>query len=274
MTVHCFRRDADGRLHPVDTEAASLDDLSLALPDGIYTTFRTYHHYRVMGLSAHLARLVESHALMGDDRPLDIDGLRQSLRQVLATLDEEALRLRITTPYRSPDAYIAATVLTPWPERNYTEGVLCRTTTLPRDTPRAKYTGWIAPARSSRAQAAGAEDVHELLRVDAGGQFTEGLSSNVFFVHDGALVTADDGILDGVTRRLVLDLAPGIAPVRFARLPVSALPEVEEVFITSSTREVMPVHQIDDIVFGAPGPVTQALLTRYRQHILDTSEIV
>jgi branched-chain amino acid aminotransferase len=111
------------------------------------------------------------------------------------------------------------------------------------------------------ARAAGA---HEALLLGAGGQVTEGASSNVFAVRAGALATPPiaAGILAGVTRALVLELA------REARLPVCEVPllpeelaAADEIFITSTAREILPVTALDGRAVGSGrvGPVTTRL---------------
>jgi len=90
------------------------------------------------------------------------------------------------------------------------------------------------------------------------GELCEGTGSNVFVVLDGEIVTppVSAGLLPGITRELVIEWCreEGV-PVREAALPMSVLAEAEEVFITSSTKDVLPVHAVDDRAL-AIGPVT------------------
>jgi branched-chain amino acid aminotransferase len=99
----------------------------------------------------------------------------------------------------------------------------------------------------------------EALFANTVGNLCECTGANVFVVVDGEILTPDlaSGPLAGVTRGLVLEWCreEGLT-VRAEPLPMSVLEEADEVFITSSTKDVLPVHAIDDRPFAAPGPLT------------------
>ena len=101
------------------------------------------------------------------------------------------------------------------------------------------------------------------------GELAEGTQSNLFIVKDGAALTPplDAGLLPGITREFVFEIGPesGI-PVREAVLHDEDLYGADEAFLTSSTRELVPIVQVDDrpIGTGRPGPVTCTLLERFR----------
>jgi len=117
------------------------------------------------------------------------------------------------------------------------------------------------PAKA-RARAAG---FHDLVLVDADGNLTESGNMSFFVVVDGVVRTAGlDQVLDGITRRVVADIAAaeGIA-VCAGRLPPSVLDDADEVFMTSTSRHVWAIAQVDDRSFAAPGPVTQLLQERF-----------
>lgn len=263
-------------LEPRAHTAATLDALSQQLPPGVFTTLRTYAGGRVVGLSAHLQRLADSHALLGRRAgpPLDLAGLRAALRAVIAAaaLPNQDLRLRLTAPFAGAELFIASEPLAAYPEAFYQHGVRCATTPLDRATPLAKATEFIAPSRAAKAHSD--PDLHELLRVDAAGALLEGVTSNFFAVLDGELRTAADGVLAGITRQVVLAQAAGRLPVVLEPVHTADLPRLSEAFITSASREVMPVAAIDRVRIGAgqPGPITLEALARYRAHLLDTSE--
>lgn len=99
----------------------------------------------------------------------------------------------------------------------------------------------------------------EALFANTAGNLCECTGSNVFVVVDGEILTPDlaSGPLAGVTRELVIQWCQqdGLT-VRAEPMPMSILERAEEVFITSSTKDVLPVHAIDDRSIAAPGPVT------------------
>jgi D-alanine transaminase len=120
-----------------------------------------------------------------------------------------------------------------------------------------------------QAQAQGAEDAI-LLHND---EVVEGLSSNIFMVKDNVIMTPhlQSNILPGLTRKLVLSLAAVDHKVAEASLNSNQLYEADEVFLSSSCRQIMPVLSIDQhpIGHGKIGPVTAKLMQRYSQHLND-----
>jgi branched-chain amino acid aminotransferase len=109
----------------------------------------------------------------------------------------------------------------------------------------------------------------EAIIVDRAGQVVEGSTSNVFVFERGVLATPPEssGILMGITREKVLELARARAiPVEERAFPASALESADEVFITSSIREVAPVVRVDGKLAGGgkPGPRSLELLEALR----------
>lgn len=115
--------------------------------------------------------------------------------------------------------------------------------------------------------------VGEAILCTGNGSVAEGATSNVFFVHDGVLVTPGlaVGILEGVTRGKVLGLARASAiPVREADFVAPReLVAADEVFLTSAVRGILPVTTVDGtpVGDGQPGPLTRRLLTLYQRLI-------
>jgi branched-chain amino acid aminotransferase len=100
---------------------------------------------------------------------------------------------------------------------------------------------------------------------------TEGSSSNVFAVSGGVLRTPPlaAGILEGVTRGVVLRIARAARmPVQEAPLRPEELEQADEVFITSTVREIVPVTRLGDrpVASGQPGPVTRRLHAAFREY--------
>lgn len=270
MAAHTYWLTPDGTLTLTDITGPGLDAVSLKLPDGIYTTLRTYERDHILGLTAHLQRLIDSHAALDKVRPIDTTVIRHALRDVIELENLPEARMRITTPFNSTDVYISIEPFQTYPPEFYEQGVRCATSHLERETPQAKHTSFIAPSRSVKSESD--PEIHELLMVNEAGEILEGFSSNFYAVIDKVLYTANEGILPGVTRASVLALAEGHIQVVLKPIKVSDLPRVSEAFITSSGREVMPVRQVDEVVMGEPGPVTRDLMARYRAQIMKTAE--
>ncbi len=126
-----------------ETLAAS----SRTLPEGAYTTLRTYGGRGVVRLAQHLRRLEESAALQGRSDAVDADAARRSLAAALDATEYPESRLRLT--FAPPRLFVAVEPFTPLPPRLYEEGVACVTLDVHRDNPHAKDTRFIAAAQEA-----------------------------------------------------------------------------------------------------------------------------
>ncbi|HXY41039.1 MAG TPA: aminotransferase class IV [Vicinamibacteria bacterium] len=238
--------------HP--TLAAS----SSALPEGAYTTLRTYGGRRLFRLDRHLDRLSESVALQGRPAPLDRALGRRSIRDALETAGFEEARLRLT--FAPPSLFVAVESFSPLHATAYADGVACVTVDVVRDNPLAKDTRFIATAQDVYGHLP--EGVEEALLVAEDGSVLEGLSSNFFAVRDGRLHTEDARALHGITRSAILEVAGALLPVDLQAIPRGELARASETFITSVSREVLPVVRIDGrpVGDGRVGGVTRAII--------------
>ena len=102
--------------------------------------------------------------------------------------------------------------------------------------------------------------------LDRDDNVTEGRGWNIFALSKGVLVSPDSGVLEGITRQTVVELSERLnIDCRLAQLPVKALREADEIFITSTAGGIMPVRSVDgeQVADGAPGPVTTRLKDMY-----------
>lgn len=258
----------DGSLQPPET-AGSLADASAQLPAGSYTTLRTYGGTGVVRLARHVQRLVES---LPPDRqvPLEPERLRAALVHALRETGHAESRLRVT--YAPPRLFVSVEPFTPPDPAQEKTGVACMTMRTRRDRPEAKDTRFLATARD--AYAAMPAMIHEGLMVGDDGAILEGLSSNFFAIRDGRLHTEDERALAGVTRSMVLELAEGMVPRGQGAVHVNEVGEIAEAFITSASREILPVVRIDGTVIGdgRPGPVTGRLIGAFRDAVARETE--
>jgi len=251
-------------------DMSSLDAITRQLPGGYYSTFRTYAGCtRVLGLSAHLRRLPS----------VDASALRRSLFQLLEPyrLSDREVRVRVIQT-KQRQVYIAIEPLTALPREIYEKGVRVETTTIQRNDPRVKSTSFISVSSEERQHIA-KEGIFEALLVK-NGRILEGMTSNFFYVvgRDGIppyLGTTQRDILLGVTRTMVIRAARGRGvEVRYRALELSQLPAVKEAFITSSSRGIVPVIQIDDVQVGqgSVGPITKELMRAYEEYVMKKAE--
>src|SRR5208283_2586509 len=112
-------------------------------------------------------------------------------------------------------------------------------------------------------------DADEAIMLNASGHLAEGTVSNIFFLNNGVLQTPSVkcGILDGITRALVIDLSiKNEIPVKEGDFEPEDLYGAGEVFITNSTMEVMPVSRVDKVHFNV-GEAARLLLLKYKQEV-------
>ena len=258
------------------SDMTSLDAITRQLPDGYYSTFRTFDGCtRVLGLTDHLRRLY---------KPVPTPGVNESFlrRQLLALLkpyrpDEARVRVMMT---KQGQVYIAMEPLKMLRREIYESGVCVQTTDLLRDHPRLKSTSFIATSDSERKHIA-QEGIFEALLVK-NGEILEGMTSNFFYVvrRDArsvppCLYTARDNILLGITRKTVIEVARGRGvEVKYEPLKQNRLALVDEAFITSSSRGIVPVVKIDNVIIGqgSPGPVTKELAAAYDHYVIEEAE--
>lgn len=259
----------DGRFVPAEEAVLPLNDLGILRGYAIFDFLRTYSGRPIFARD-HIRRLFRSAGQLGLALPWTEPELLGLVEQTLARNrhPESGVRLLVTggpsadfiTPLGSPRLAIMATALRPLPEALYRDGASVVTVPHQRHLPGAKSTDYIrailALAEARRRQAI------EALYTDAEGWVTEGTTSNVFAVAGGRLATPEEGILPGITREKVLALAAAIVPVDRRRIARRELLAAEEVFITSSSRMIVPIARIDGEPVGAgrPGPVTRRLM--------------
>jgi branched-subunit amino acid aminotransferase/4-amino-4-deoxychorismate lyase len=240
----------------------SLGAASSALPEGAYTTLRTYGGNGVVRLGQHFRRLEEAVALKGMPGRLDPAAARAAVGKALAACAHAESRVRLT--FVPPRLFVAVEAFEPLPRQLYEDGVACVTLELERDNPHAKDTRFIATARDAYARLP--EGVEEGLLVATDGTVLEGLSSNFFAIREGALRTEDARVLAGVTRSLAIEVAESLLPVRHVAIQRDELPLLDEAFVTSVSREVLPVVRIDGrpVGDGRVGPRTRAVVQGFQ----------
>jgi len=242
-------------------EDASLSGASARLPRGAYSTLRTYGGRDVVRFGAHLRRLEESVALLGRPAAVDPDAARRLVGAALRAGGHPESRLRLT--FAPPRLFVSIEAFVPAPRSRYEQGVACVTLPLHRDQPRAKDSQFIPTAQ--RAYGDLPPGIEEALLLADDGAILEGLSSNFFSVLGGRLRTEEGHVLPGITRALVLEVAEARLAVVRRALNRDDLPQVSEAFITSASREVLPVVRIDGetLADGRPGPHTRAIIRAF-----------
>jgi len=251
-------------LVPAPYRVKSLSEAVTHEPQGVYTVARTFHGDHALLFDAHLDRLEQSARLMNISFHLDRVRLRAALRDLLHAAGYPDAKFRITVPQDQPDhIYLGLEPYQPVPAVIMQQGASVITTPLVRQNPIVKTTAWMTIRQPAlKTLPAG---TYEAILVSEDGRLLEGLSSNFYGVLDGVLYTAGDSVLEGITRRAVLGLAPDILPVRLSALSITAVPRLTEAMITSSGRGVVPVTRINGnpVGDGRVGPIITAVVQGY-----------
>jgi branched-chain amino acid aminotransferase len=255
-------------------DSSSLDAVTRQLPQGFYSTFRTFDGgKRALGLRTHLQRLYHPAELQQIEPAVPARILRQHLAEILDDYHDEA-RVRVILTKRG-QVYIALSHLKPIPDEVYLQGVKVVTADVRRQNPRLKSTAFISASQSTRAQIADSE-VFEALLV-RGGFIVEGMTSNFFYIKGGKLGTARDDILLGVTRGIVLRVARGSGlDIVYQALNQENVSDISEAFLTSSSRGIVPIVQVDGSAVGegSPGSITKHLRGLYADYVMDQAESI
>ena len=255
----------------VDESQATVSafDHGITVGDGVFETAKVVGGVP-FALTRHLSRLAASAYGLGLDAPTDTD-LRRAVDETLTANAEHhgrPLRLRITltggtAPLGSdrgaatPTLLVAMAPMAPWPPSArlvlvpWTRNEKSATVGL-KTTSYAENVVALAHAKAHRGD--------EAVFANTAGNLCEGTGSNVFLVLGGEVMTPplSSGCLAGVTRALLLEWADVVE----REMPVGALLDADEVFLTSSTRDVQAVHGIGDHEIE-PGPVTALLAAEF-----------
>jgi branched-chain amino acid aminotransferase len=262
----------NGAFVPAGEAAVPVTDLGLLCGLGAFETMRAYHG-RIFRLGAHLERLIATLRWLDIDPPEPPDHLAEAAHQLLRRVGLTDARLRCTITGGTAGhatCLVTAMPLAPPADAAYRDGISAVRVSWPRGPgPGAghkltSFAGLVLARRAAERQGAA-----EALVVGSDGVVVEGAYSNVFVVRQGRVLTPalTGGALPGITRQVLLDLIVreglrgGEAAVRTEDLDVA-----DEVFVTSTIAEVLPVVRLDGrpVAAGRPGPVTARLLAAYR----------
>ena len=253
------------------------DSITMKLPSGLYTTFRTYaDRTKVIGLRLHLDRLYLPTKARGINATINQDQLRMLLAELLQPLApyEARVRLILDKSKEPGEIYVLLQALQILPLEVYQDGVHVDISRGSREKPLLKQTTFIRESASERKRLG--NEIFEILLVN-NGRILEGMTSNFFHVRGDDLYTAGRGVLFGVTRQTVITIArqAGIR-VRYKALTLREIPEIEEAFITSSSRGIVPVVQIMDqpVGNGKVGRTTNQLMDLFERKISDIAESI
>ncbi len=254
-----------------DSSGSSVHDLLEQLPDGVYSALRTFHHDRFLRLDAHFERTERSMAGLGWNRRLDRQALSSALHATVSAYPLGDARVRFDV-LREPvelqgirsDVFLALSPFVPVPAEFVRDGVSVDVARhLRRESPRIKTTGFV---RARKPLPLGTKQQYESILLDEQDRILECSSANIGFVRGRNVVSAGDGVLEGITSLILRGLAPELGLAwEPERLPLRDRGRVEEAVLTSSTRGIVPVVRVADVPIGdgRVGPHVRTLLDAY-----------
>jgi len=273
----------NGEYLPADQPCISPLDRGFVFGDGIYEVIPVYNGH-LFRLEEHLDRLDNSLASVSIKTSLSHQDWHSLLTELVSRNGDgnQSIYLQITRGVAardhafpneiSPTIFAMSNPLKPVPEETHQHGV----SAITLEDIRWKYchikTIALLPNVLLRQQALDAGAVEAILIRD--NEVTEGAASNLFIVRDGVIITPPKGpvLLPGITRDLVLELAQQTdIPCRETSISPDELKAADEIWLTSSTKEILPVTRLDGQAVGTdpadkPGPLWQRMIAIYQDY--------
>jgi branched-chain amino acid aminotransferase len=268
----------NGLFMPLGSARISVVDRGFNYGDGLFETMRSYGG-NIFRLNAHLKRLYQSLDAIYLNIPMTDGEMKFAIRETLLKNGQPDCMIRLTVSRgeqtsgfhieqdAAPTLVILVRSLEALPREWYDQGIeisLYPNTAqkvggLQRSIKSCNFlTNILIREKAHRQNSA------EGILMDDQGRITEGTTSNVFIVKDGTLMTPaiNENVLPGITRQAVLDIASQLrVPVVHKSITAEDVYHAEEVFITNSRIEIMPVQRVDGRTIGdtGPGPITRLL---------------
>jgi branched-chain amino acid aminotransferase len=279
----------NGAIRPAAQAVVPVYDHGFLYGEGVYETLRTYHRVPFL-YDRHMRRLRASAGYIHLDVPYsdaDLRGWIEDTMQAAGDLNEAYIRIlhtrgvgELTYDLKATPTPSLVIIVKPFeepPARVFEQGIKISLVSIVRNHPASvnpivKSNNLLNNALAMQeANRTGAE---EALMCNYRGELSECSQSNFFMVRGGVVLTPKShaGLLEGVTRAFLFEVGRDLGiEVQDETLSPSDLETADEVFITSTTRELTPVTRVGDRVIGQgrPGPITMKLLEWYRRRAHD-----
>ena len=266
----------DGEFVGEDAAQLSVKDITVLRGYGVFDFLITYNK-RPFYLKEHVARLENSASEIGLQ-------MQHSNAQICDIVLEAVERnphhtesnIRIiysggispdgVTPQGNGVLVVMVTPKLELPQWWYTDGAAVATVDMERFIPTSKSTAYLNAVFAQ--QIAKKQGAIEAIYVDRKNRVLEGTTTNIFGMKGSTLVTPPDGILPGITRSVVLDLVNGQHDVELRHIDMEELKAFNEIFISASNKEIVPVIKVNDMVVadGKPGLQTRKIMESFREY--------
>lgn len=276
MAIHFI----NGRLVNEEQLLLSPRDVGYSRGFAVFDFLRTYLHHRPFKLQEHIDRLFNSAQIINLKIPWNKDQIKEWINQTLdanQTEEEKFIKIIISggisntmLPSSKPTVIILVDPVTQYPKEQYKKGVGVISVKFERYMPEAKSNNYIEGVKQTQI-AQKIEAVEPIYYNDE--QVFEGSNSNIFAVIGGELLTPADHILEGITRAVLLEILELNISLKVQNFTIDQLVKAQEIFLTASGKEIVPVTTIDGQAVGSGqvGPITKQTMKQF--HVFTSSNL-
>ncbi len=269
----------NGKFVPKSKAIVSVYDLGWVRGYGVFDYIITYDGGKPFMMMNHLNRLKRSAELIGLKLPFTQERLQQIIVRVLKKNrngKEKSIRIVVTggvsentlTVPKKPTLAILVNDRKPYPIDFYKKGIKVIIYDYNRESPQAKSLNYIHGVKAMNLAAR--EDAYEAIYVNKkADRVYEATTSNLFLVKNKKVVTPNGDTLPGITRELIIKISSKFFPTQVREVKIKELYDANELFITASNKEIMPVVKVDNKVIGKgiPGEVTKKIMSEFRKFV-------
>lgn len=266
----------DGEFVGEDKAVISARDLIVLRGFGVFDFLITYNK-RSFHLKEHVQRLENSAEKIG----LKLNHTNEAICDIVEETvrrnthhDESNIRIVYTggvssdgvTPEGNGKLMVMVTPKMDLPDGWYTDGAKIITLDIERFIPGAKSTNYLTAVWA--LQQAHHQEAIEAIYVDRNHRMLEGTTTNLYYFENNKLVTTQSDILPGITRSVVLELVKDHFDVELRDIDKNEIGSMEEVFISASNKEIVPIIQINETVIGdgKPGDNTRKMMQLFKNY--------
>lgn len=231
---------------------------SFARGYGIFETLRTYNDKKLFKAENHIKRLFQSAKKIDLKISYSENQIFQMLKKVIKKSSHKIQRLKIIA---IGEGIIIISIPFKDDKKLYKFGISCKTVICNRAIPEVKSISYLPSFLSHKL--AEKHGCYEAILINKNGEIFEGAYSNIFWFENNNLCTRKTEILEGISRDTVLKISP--FPIKFKNINLKNLLKQKEIFLTQSTKGIVPIVKIDNkkISNGQPGEKTKILIEKF-----------
>lgn len=270
MTNYCF---LNGKILPLDEAKVGIEDIGLLRGYGIYDGI-TVVNGKIFHFADHWNRFVSGAHMLNLNIPITEEKAEKVIKEITekSGLNERAnIRMILTGGktiggieynFDNPTFYIITEKWEPLPENLYKDGGKLVTYRHAREMPEVKTINYVKAVNLQNWRKE--EKAVEILYT-YDGEVLECATSNIFIVKDKVLITPTENVLSGITKKVILKIAEGKYKIEERPIREEELKTANEIFITSSFKDIVPIVKIDDFEVGngQVGPITKELMGEF-----------